>query len=443
MTNGVNLSEIRLKDAIPGSGHNVNNATLNASNKKVIFKFNKHNKSRFSRLEVAFTHLASLFLPTHSTPAERLVLNTRGDKPIVEGLIVEHLTDVIFQKEGVDKPFYTVNLKSKDGLMTAKKIAFGETDTIPYYFLNHLPHGFFTNLVSQEKANLLSIDYDSLAQILTTSYTLEEDDLHKGNFGFYIVERLDKPHVVFFKIDHDLMFVDSIMSFAVRRQFHWFDGASAFDIKGADLLNFPRLSYSSNFYWPTKPSHFLSNPFNSKEYHTKREVDSFSHLSENEAFTKAKWLSFYKHILIPADLIALTLEQCLDQNDPQDKAKISLLLNATIARQAHLKAVLFSLREFREFVSQLSPEEKEALHQDIKKQIPAATSDERIQSIIAQTTSDLTRFHTLCNSDSGFRDCDTPLHTAIRLGDFRYEETLRMFGNYLNEVNQQQETRSI
>ena len=95
------------------------------------------------------------------------------------------------------------------------------SEDIPYYFFDKLPQGFFGQLLKAEKNDVLVIDYASMASILASSYTLEEDDLHKGNFGFYLVQKDGKPQVVFFKIDHDLMFADSIMSFNSSRSAHW------------------------------------------------------------------------------------------------------------------------------------------------------------------------------------------------------------------------------
>lgn len=109
-------------------------------------------------------------------------------------------------------------------------------------------------MVQAEQENKLTIDYASLATLFATSYTLEEDDLHKGNFGFYIVEKDNKPQVVFFKIDHDLMFAESIMSFHNSRPSHWLRGEDAFDIQIEDLLTFPKITHSANSYWPTKSS---------------------------------------------------------------------------------------------------------------------------------------------------------------------------------------------
>lgn len=73
-------------------------------------------------------------------------------------------------------------------------------EEIPYYFLDKLPQGFFASLLRAEQDNVFSIDYASLAQILAASYTLEEDDLHKGNFGLYFIEKEGKPHAVFLKL---------------------------------------------------------------------------------------------------------------------------------------------------------------------------------------------------------------------------------------------------
>jgi hypothetical protein len=236
---------------------------------KIIFKRNKHNRAQFSRFEVAFTQLARLLLPKATTCPQQLVIN---DSLKIVGLATQHLCYVIEQKEGLDQTFFTLDNPHLNCHCTVKKVT--QAEEIPYYFLDKLPQGFFAQLLQAEQEQVLSIDYTSLASILASSYTLEEDDLHKGNFGFYIIKKAGKPHVVFFKIDHDLTFVNSIMSFKTQRFFHWMHGGNAFDIIAEDLLAFPFLTHSSNFYWPTKFSYF-SKPWSNKEYHNAEEIEAF------------------------------------------------------------------------------------------------------------------------------------------------------------------------
>lgn len=389
---------------------------------RVIFKKNKYGKSQFSRLEIAFSHLAGLFLSKNSTPCQNLVVDNSMK---VIGLAIQHLCYVVEKKEGLARSFYTLN--NPELHVDLKKKKFRIAEKIPLYFLDKLPHGFFNSLLEAEKRNLLSIDYSSLANIFTSSYTLEEDDLHKGNFGFYLVEHEGRPKVVFFKIDHDLMFADSIMSFYSSRPSHWGNGDDAFDISAYDLVNFPNIRDSFNSYWPTKLS-FIPNPWSTKEYHDENEVHAFSHLKDQPDFKKAKWLAFYKHILVPQELIVLTLKECLDENNAFERAQIALITAATVARQARLRAMLFSIKEFRLFVTGLNTEEKNSLVMEVM--YSHITNNEK--ELEAKVRATLTYQHELCASSNGIIEEDTPLHIAIKLGDYRYEESIQKFGQFIN-----------
>ncbi|WP_454780231.1 Dot/Icm T4SS effector AnkK/LegA5 [Legionella sp. WA2022007384] len=390
---------------------------------KIIYKKNKYGQPQFSRLEVMFSQLARLFLLSGLTPSNNLVVD--GDKNIL-GLAVQHLCYVIANKEGLEHDFYALNDPNTGYDSTPSRL--NDPTKIPIYFLDKLPQGFFARLVEAEIDGKLTIDYDSLASILATSYTLEEDDLHKGNYGFYLVERNGKPQVVFFKIDHDLMFVDSIMGFHTRRPFHLMHGAHAFDITVKDLKSLTCLTNSSNSYWPTKFS-YIANPFDNKEYHNYADINAFSLLSNNSRFTQAKWKSFYKHILIPNEIIEQTVQDCAEMENAADRAEVALMTQTTIARLARLRAALFSVKDFRNYVGSLDNEKTKALLQEI---IPPHLVTE---VLVKQVRNSFIHYKTLCNEAGGFEKGDTPLHTAIKLGEYRYEETLSMFAQFMNVKN--------
>lgn len=396
---------------------------------RIIYKKNKHGRADFSRLEVTFSQLARLFLLPNLTPTHHLVIDEEKN---VIGLAVQHLAYVIANKEGLDTSFYELTDPQHLGCAhSALKV--DDPTKIPIYFLNNLPQGFYASLVEAETNGILTIDYESLASILSTSYTLEEDDLHKGNFGFYLVEKDGKPHAVFFKIDHDLMFVDSIMGFQTRRPFHLTHGAHAFDITVDDLMSLACLKNSCNSYWPTKFG-YIANPFDNKEYRNYADIDAFARLSNNAAFIKAKWKSFYKHILIPTQLIERTLKECSDMKKASDRAQVALVTQTLTARLARLRAVLFSIKEFRDYVSQLNEQETKALLKEI---IPLHGHNE---SLIQQVQESFVRSKTLCHEKHGFENGDTPLHTAIKMGEYRYEETISMFGQFINVKNKEGKT---
>ncbi|CAM2857479.1 Dot/Icm T4SS effector AnkK/LegA5 [Legionella worsleiensis] len=396
---------------------------------KLIFKKNKHGNPQFSRLEIAFSALASLFMLKNSTPRAKLVLD---DSERIVGLGIEHLCYVVENNAGLGRRFYF--LDPSGSLSQLRKTSVQSAVQIPLYFLDKLPSTFFQSLVTAHQSGTLSIDFASLASIFASSFTLEEDDLHKGNFGFYLVEDGGKPRVVFFKIDHDLMFADSIMSFYETRLSHYCNSDNAFNITARDLLNFPYIRDSANSYWPTKPSLF-PNPWNSKEYRYEPEVASFAQLRHLPEFKKAKWLSFYKHILLTDELIKTSLTQCLDEHKAIDKAQIAQITQAAVARQAQLRAVLFSIKEFRLFLLNVTADEKKRLLDDI---IP---KDEKIAPRFIENIENTLKTHQdLCHSVDGIDDGDTPLHIAIKLGDYRYEETLQKFGHLINEKNNQGKT---
>ena len=142
--------------------------------------------------------------------------------------------------------------------------------------------------------------------------------------------------------------------------FHWAQDEYDFDITARDLLDFPDLKDSANRYWPTKQS-ILYHPWQDKEYGTYAEVDSFASLADVEEFNNAKWMTFYKHILIPVESIKKSLTQGFDENDPYDRSQLNMVLQAAVARQARLRAVLFSVKEFRDFVHNMSEQTKDTI----------------------------------------------------------------------------------
>ncbi|KTD02809.1 Dot/Icm T4SS effector AnkK/LegA5 [Fluoribacter gormanii] len=423
------IKDITLGPASHASGHEAYlKAVYTPANRekppyRIIYKKNKYGRSEFSRLEVMFSQLARLFLFSDLTPSNNLVVD--DDKNIL-GLAVQHLCYVIANKERFEHDFYTLNDPNTGCASTPLRP--NDPTQIPIYFLDKLPQGFFARIVEAEMDGDLTIDYESLASILATSYTLEEDDLHKGNYGFYLVERNGKPQVVFFKIDHDLMFVDSIMGFHTRRPFHLMHGAHAFDITVNDLKSLTCLTNSSNSYWPTKFS-YIANPFDNKEYHNYADINAFSLLSHNSQFINAKWKSFYKHILIPNELIAQTLQDCAQMENASDRAEVALMTQTTIARLARLRAALFSINDFRNYVCKLDKEQTRVLLKEI---IPPHLVTEVLVNKVRES---FRQYEKLCNAAGGFEQGDTPLHTAIRLGEYRYEETLSMFGEFINVKN--------
>ena len=310
-------------------------------------------------------------------------------------------------------------------------------EEIPIYFLNQFDPGYFAKLCKLREQNKLEFDWDSLAAVLTCSYLLEEDDLHKGNFGFYLVRRDGKLVVVFFKIDNDLMFSDSLMSHYDARLVNWRLGSRAFDITEQDLIGFPKLFNSKNHYWPTS-KRYLANPIDNKVYSSAEEIEAFVRLADNEDFQKAKWRQFYKQILVPPGVLTESLTQPFDKDSPEDRAKRALVLNAAVARQARLRAVLFSIPEFRDFVYEFGKDEEKvgALRGEILEDVEGDFRHE--------IRNNMTFYRSLCkppnldgskSNPNAFVKGDTPLHAAIRLGDYRDHETRWFFGKFAEQRN--------
>ncbi|KTD31304.1 Dot/Icm T4SS effector AnkK/LegA5 [Legionella maceachernii] len=403
---------------------------------RIIFKKNKYNDPQFSYFEAGFTAIASRFLRPHLTPKQFLVKNHRQQ---VVGLAAEHFAYAAERREGLGN-FAEIrrNIKPhradkrhryKEGYTIISRTVKKAKD-IPISFFDQYPPGFFGVLWEARKRKEIDFDMNSLASVLTSSYTLEEDDLHKGNFGFYLVKKIGKDGrarivVVFFKIDNDLMMADSVMSRCSSRIVNWRHGDHAFDVTKRDLLSFPKLVDSQNYYWPTS-LRFLANPIDNKMYSSAREIQAFTELGDDIEFQQAKWREFYKHILIPKTVIEKELSQVFDKNKSDGRAQIALITHALVSRQAKLRAVLFTIPEFRTFVRTMDPQAITAMQQEILE----GMNDESLQN---ELTSSMDRYQSF--SERGFFKGDTPLHIAIRLGDYRNHETWEAFSQFAEVPN--------
>lgn len=433
MPERVRLEHIEDKKALKRTGHVVYRAKLRDGDtkKSIFYKENKHGESMASQMEVAFSGLVSRFLKPRLTARQALVIDGRK----ITGVLSEYLGYTASDREGDGAQFYAIGL---DGTIDTQPRTYAKPENIPVYFFNDLPAGYFTRLTSAFKDGSLTFDMASLASVLAAAYTLEEDDLHKGNFCFYLTRKVTenglKPHVVFMKIDHDLMMADSVMSHGHARIANWLYQKDAFSITERDLLHFPKLLDSKNHYWPTSRRMFVK-PFDPKVYNDDNEMTAFAALSTNEAFVRAKWQEFYKHVLIPRQLIEDDVAMGFDRENPADRAQITLITNAVVARQARLRAVLFSIAEFRNFVKSLHVDADSYL-QCIEDEIFTGV-DPLVKEKLQVDFKKETDFHQhLLNDEThGFKEKDTPLHTAIRLGDYRYDETWDAFSRFARRKN--------
>jgi hypothetical protein len=382
----------------------------------VVYKENKSASAELSFFEVSFSQLARLFFQHDLTPPQILVKSSHGE---VVGLASEHLSHTIARRELLPNEFY--RLEPQEGALLFVLSEIRDAKELPFYFLNQLPQSFFASLLSLHQAGKITLNFESLASVLTGSYTLEEDDLHKGNLGLYIVKKNDKPEVVLIKVDHDLMLADSVMSHCHSRFFNWLNGVGAFEVTARDLTQFPYLKDSQNYYWPTTKRYRLT--FNSKAYTENSEVEAFQALANDPIFNQFKWQEFYRHILIEPEMMKQSLARHLEKDQPDQRAKMALITQSVVTRLSKLRAVLFTIPEFRAYVQSLDAKRMGSLVDNI---VGEDTSYR------AQILSKIRQQQTLCNN---FVLGDTPLHAAIRLKDYRYHDTWQSFGHFANRKN--------
>jgi len=429
MTSFYALDQIDLGPTLKHSGHEVYTHAVYKADEgealRVVYKKNKTSNLDLTRFEASFGELARLFLPADLTPGQTLVKDQQGE---LTGIASEHIGYVIAHREGKHAVFNQLSYTNDECFFSSSTA--NTIDDIPFYFLDGCKPGLFHALCLAAQNKTITLDLKSLANVLTTSYSLEEDDLHRGNFGFYVVEQEGKPQVVFFKIDHDLMLADSVMSHCHTRFLNWFHGSDAFQITARDLENFPDLQDSQNYYWPTIKRLFA---FNTRvAYSNDDDISAFVDLANSPEFCQHKWQSFYKHILIPPQLIQQSLTKHLNQAAPDERAKNALITQSVVARQAKLRAVLFTIPTFRQLVTSMDETFRHKLMQTIvRDQVQGK------EQLAIDITTAMIFYENVAES---FTDGDTPLHAAIRLQDYRYHETWQDFGHFANQKNEQGQT---
>lgn len=299
-----------------------------------------------------------------------------------------------------------------------------------YQFLEHLPQNFFAQLMEAKKAQQVDVDMDSLADVLTTAYGLEDDDLHKGNIGCYVTINEDKrPHFHFFKIDNDLMFVSKLMATrkGERWQAHSLSSNKNFQITARDLQGFPDLIDSGNHYWPTRKRIMVTD---SKAYKSEEDREAYRSLKEDKQFNQAKWTRFFKQAVMPHELVIKSLEQPLREKDvAEQKGSISLIQRALSVRTNELRATLLTIPEFRTFINEHLLEARALILAELEEHAKAldCTPEEINQHIIeCQENLDTMVLSNLLATPT------TPVHAAILSKSYRCNET---FGRFLGKIN--------
>lgn len=437
------LKNIKGFSAHPGTtntGHVVHQVEYSDADGRtlpIFFKENKNGSPDASVKEVAFSELARLFMLPHSTPKYHLVKNAKNQ---IAGVASHHIHLSVAQQVDI----HSERFKKIDYSTTANKYQFNDvtiksSEDIPCQFLNTLPHGFFAYLMAEKNKGTLSVDLESLASTFAGKYTLEEDDLHKGNLGIYTLIKDNKPHVVFFNIDHDLMLSDSIMSFLDMRVSNWAYGEKAFNITANDLLSFPDLRDSANHYWPTH-KRFMIHYHDEKAFILEDERTAFADLKNNSEFNRFKWKRFLKCMLIPNQLMEASLAVHLDKKNPKDAAEINLISQALNERTIKLRAVLLSIPEFRDYlVSEHGQIDIDAIKKEITNYMSESLAEQT--ALVTGLRNDIddksALYVSLCTPEGTFRieDGDTPLHVCIKLGEYRFDESQKAFHQNLNAKN--------
>ncbi|MFJ1268509.1 hypothetical protein ACD661_08085 [Legionella lytica] len=297
-----------------------------------------------------------------------------------------------------------------------------------FNFLDKLPQNFFQKLLAEKNAGNITIDMDSLADVFTTAYGLEEDDLHKGNIGYYVTLEHDKPCFHFFKIDHDLSFSDKMMSTRSARLANLTYTGKEFRINVADLQGFPDLRHSGNHYWPTKKAFFVAGD---KAYQSLQDRLAYQSLKHDPDFESAKWQRFLKQAVIPTELIGKGLKKTLEDapNQAEAKSTLAMVLRATSSRFSELRVALVEVPEFRKFISEKRSEAERIVINELRQYATSlgCTEDEikAYTDEVRNSLNSIVKASTLSNSN-------TALHTAVITQAYRCFETGEYFSSHRN-----------
>ncbi|MFC3908050.1 hypothetical protein ACFORL_03015 [Legionella dresdenensis] len=424
------------------SGHEVDFTTYTNDGDSYtpwITKLNKHEGEQgvdASILEVAFSEVALLFIKPGLTPPARIVVDEQNDNSVT-GVASENFNVQIKKQLDQGQKGYAF---SNDWEYTPIKTEISQADIDAerdkmnadgsvsdkaiearlqlkeagkgVRFLDGLPAGFFADLLQKHNEREIHIDMESLASVLASSYFLEEDDLHKGNIGFYVTEDAKGvKNFTFFKIDHDLMLTDSIMSQKDMRLANIFYNDDSFKISTRDLDGFPDLKDSGNHYWPTEKRILVAG---SKAYTSKEEREAFINLKHDPEFIKAKWQSFLKCSIVPLDLVEKSLVSHLDPND--DKEKINMVRNSIWERVGELKARMLESEQFKQYLATDGPEMFNAIKEEVVTYLEqSGIAKEQQDEILAQMVEGYTNIFECANTED-----ITPFKKAVLLDCYRF-----------------------
>lgn len=427
-----------------------------------ITKLNKHEGIKgeeASVLEVAFSEVALLFIKPGLTPRTHIVMdgqkvagvasenfNLQIKKQIDQGIdcysfdptewTFKQLPRVVIpEQEKIDEQRKKLEERTPDlepitDKAIAGRIRLEETQKA-VHFLDKMPKNFFVDLIAKHKNGDIVIDMESLASILTTSYVLEEDDLHKGNIGFYVTDAKDtegntikdergnpKKQFHFFKIDHDLMFIDSIMSQKDMRIANVFYNNNSFKISTRDLDDFPDLKDSGNHYWPTRKRIVAAGD---KAYSNKAEREAFASLKTDQAFADAKWKYFFKSAIMPVALIEKSLTSHLDTKNDIDK--INMVKNSIWFRLGKLKGKMLESEQFRDYIAKNGERAFAEIRQEIGDYLKNSEMTEAEQSSLMTELDDNFKLMVYCAKDKNLPKKEqmvSAMQQSILLGSYDF-----------------------
>jgi hypothetical protein len=427
------------------SAHEIHNVNCHIGNRKVrvFYKKNKNGVSLLSINEAAFSELARMLMPNSITPRHYLVKKTESGS--VTGVISQDIGVIIDERDPKES---TEFLEVDPTTGAFNEVAISKKSDIPYVFLHKLPHGYFATLMKLSEKGVVSIDMNSLASVFAGKYMLEEDDLHKGNFGFYIIKRVGKPPLIkFFTIDHDMLLANSVTSFIHFRLPNLSYTDTSFNITPEDLIRFPDLQDAKNHYWPTR-KRLLVMRGDRKVYTSLEEIEAFKRLNTDREFNQAKWKRFLKGILMTDEMARTALSLHLNKRDSADLAKIQLISHAMNERVMQLRANLLSIPEFRNYInSEQGKTDIQALIKEYEDYIEDVLDhcdlgpDESQEQFRKKRLDGIKELSELCSNycdqehNLAVKAGDTPLHIAIRIGQYRFEESEKAYSKYWNIPN--------
>ncbi len=391
-------------------------------NAPVVIKMNRRisNSKMAAIFEVGFGAIAKLFIKPGLTPTQHIMLKNGEVRGVVSRNMSYELDRlrshrVVYKlKQALNQNLALFTNDQGAAINTPwQPLVAGDSAKLGLVFLNETPQIFFDELLRMHQQKIITIDMDSLASIFTAAYVLEEDDLHKGNFGFYATHVAGQIVVTFFKIDHDLMFNDSIMSRQHLRLANIAYNGDSFKITRRDILQFPDLQDSGNHYWPTK-WRFITDG-SSKTYYRREELDAFATLKKDADFNNAKWYYFLKIIVMPREFVLAAVTYHLDP--VEDATEIAMIQTALDERLAKLRQTLLSIKSFRMYLLQQAP----AIIDGLAAEIDASMEDVDYSvgtGLITDAFQNLTAAAQLKN----------PLCRSVLLGDYAFTERLGSIG---------------